>query len=80
MNGQTNYITEESWINTITAWYVHINDAYNRLFFRRGKPLRTRGPVPEFSDSEIITVSLIIETFFSGTRRSWIFFCETVLA
>ena len=66
MNGQTNYITENSWTDTITRWYVHINDAYNRLIARRGKRLRTRGPEPRFSDSEVITVSLIIETFFQG--------------
>ena len=66
MSGQTNYITEESWTDTITTWYVHINDAYNRLISKRGKRLRTRGPEPTFSDSEVITVSLIIETFFQG--------------
>ena len=65
MNGQTNYITEASWTDTITTWYV-LNDAYNRLITKRGKRLRTRGPEPEFSDSEVITVSLIIETFFQG--------------
>jgi len=66
MNGRTNYITEQTWIDTITTWYVHINDAYNRLISKRGKRLRTRGPEPDFSDSEVITVSLIIETFFQG--------------
>ncbi len=66
MNGQTNYITENSWIDTITRWYVHINDAYNRLIAKRGKRLRSRGPEPKFSDSEVITVSLTIETFFQG--------------
>lgn len=66
MSGQTNYITEVSWTDTITTWYVHINDAYNRLISKRGKRLRTRGPEPKFSDSEVITVSLIIETFFQG--------------
>ena len=66
MNGQTNYITENSWADTITSWYVHINDAYNRLIAKRGKRLRSRGPEPRFSDSEVITVSLIVETFFQG--------------
>ena len=69
MNGLTNYITETSWTDTITAWYVHINDAYNRLIIRRGVPLRSRGPEPKFSDSEIVTVSLIIETFFQGNEE-----------
>lgn len=66
MNGQTNYITDSSWTDTITSWYVHINDAYNRLIAKREKRLRARGPEPRFSDSEVITVSLIIETFFQG--------------
>ena len=66
MNGLTNYITERPWLDTITAWYVHVDDAYVRLMVRRGYPLRTSGPEPTFSDSEVITVSLIIETFFQG--------------
>ena len=66
MNGLTNYITERPWLDTITAWYVHVDDAYVRLVVRRGYPLRTSGPEPTFSDSEVITVSLIIETFFQG--------------
>ena len=56
----TNYITERPWLDTITAWYVHVDDAYVRLVVRRGYPLRTSGPEPMFSDSEVITVSLII--------------------
>ena len=28
MNGLTNYITERPWLDTITAWYVHVDDAY----------------------------------------------------
>lgn len=66
MNGLTNYITEQAWTDTITNWYVLVDDAYRRRLARRGNPLRTRGPVPEVSDSEIITIGLIIETFFQG--------------
>jgi len=66
MNGLTNYITERSWTGTITTWYVLVDDAYQRLIVRRGRPLRSRGPEPRFSDSEVVTVSLIIETFFQG--------------
>lgn len=66
MNGLTNYITECPWIDTITIWYVLVDDAYQRLIAGRGRSLRTRGPEPKFSDSEVITVSLIIETFFQG--------------
>lgn len=66
MNGMTDYITERPWADTITTWYNLVDDAYNRLIVRRGKPLRRSGPEPKFSDSEVITVSLIIETFFQG--------------
>ena len=66
MNGLTNYITEQTWVDTITNWYVLVDDAYQRLLERRGHPLRTRGPAPDVSDSEIITIGLIIETFFQG--------------
>ena len=66
MNGLTNYITEQPWEDTITTWYVLVEDAYQRWLATRGGPLRTRGPEPDFSDSEVITVALIIETFFQG--------------
>jgi hypothetical protein len=66
MNGLTDYITQQPWADTITAWYVLVDDAYQRLISRRGRPLRTSGPEPTFSDSEVITVGLIVETFFQG--------------
>jgi hypothetical protein len=66
MNGLTNYITEHLWADTITTWYVLVDDAYQRLITRLSQPLRARGPEPVFSDSEVITVSLIIETYFQG--------------
>jgi hypothetical protein len=66
MNGLTDYISQCPWEEIITAWYVLVDDAYQRLITKRGQPLRTSGPEPTFSDSEVITVSLIIETFFQG--------------
>jgi Transposase DDE domain len=66
MNGLTNYITEQPWADTITTWFTLVDDAYERLLTRRGQALRASGPEPTFSDSEVITVSLIIETFFQG--------------
>jgi len=66
MNGLTDHITERPWAESITAWYTLVDDAYQRLIAKRGKPFRTSGPEPRFSDSEVITVSLIIETFFQG--------------
>jgi hypothetical protein len=44
---------------------VVVDDAYKALEATSG-PWRQRGPEPEFSDSEVITVALMIETFFHG--------------
>ena len=66
MKGLTNYITEQSWEETITAWYTQTDDAYQAIIAQRGRPLRRRGPAPAVSDSEIMTQSLIIEVYFQG--------------
>ena len=69
MNGLTNYITEQSWEDTVTAWFVLVDDAYQCVMARRGKSLRASGPAPSFTDSEVITVALIVETFFHGNEE-----------
>jgi hypothetical protein len=66
MNGLTNYITEQPWDEIITAWYVLVDDQYQQWLAGQGGRVRTSGPEPSFSDSEVITVSLIIGTFFQG--------------
>lgn len=66
MNGLTNYITERPWTDIVTTWFVLVDDAYQRLIAKRGKRLRSSGTEPSFTDSEVITVSLILETFFQG--------------
>lgn len=66
MNGQTNYITENSWEATITTWYTHIDDEYNKIIQNITGNIRKRGPEPVLSDSEVITIGLIIETYFQG--------------
>lgn len=66
MNGLTNYITEKPWTDIVTAWFVLVDDAYQRLMAKRGHRLRASGTEPSFTDSEVITVSLILETFFQG--------------
>jgi hypothetical protein len=66
MRGLTDYITGQRWVDIITHWYVLVDDAYQRLLAKRGQRLRHSGPEPTFSDSEVITVALIIETFFQG--------------
>ncbi len=66
MNGLTDYITQQPWADTVTTWFVLVDDAYQRLIAKRGRALRATGPEPTFSDSEVITVGLILETFFQG--------------
>jgi len=68
MIGLTEYITTARWADTIVVWYVVVDDAYQQLERQHG-PWRQRGPVPTFSDSEVITVALIIETFFHGNEE-----------
>lgn len=65
MTGLTDYISEHEWVDIFLIWYVLVDDAYQQLVHMQG-PIRRRGPAPVFSDSEVITVSLIIETFFHG--------------
>ena len=69
MIGLTDYITEYRWEDIFTIWYVLIDDAYQHLLACLGRRLRQRGPEPTFSDSEVITVAMIIETFFGGNEE-----------
>lgn len=65
MTGLTDYISESIWSDIFLIWYVFIDDAYQELVRVYG-PWRRRGPQPRFSDSEVITVAVIVETFFAG--------------
>lgn len=77
MKGLTNYITESSWEDIIIFWFVHIDDGYKKVIAQRNSPLRSRGPEPKMSDSEVITVSLILETFFNGCEEiGYAFVCQ----
>jgi hypothetical protein len=77
MNGLTNYITEQSWEDSITTWYVLIENAYQRYIAKRGGPLRSRGPAPKLTDSEVITIGMIIEVFFQGHEEiGYAFVCQ----
>ncbi|MFZ5909321.1 MAG: IS982 family transposase [Chloroflexota bacterium] len=69
MNGFTKYITECPWEDIVTTWFVLVEDTYQRIVAKRGQPFRASGPAPSFTDSEVITVSLIIETFFHGNEE-----------
>lgn len=65
MIGRTNFITEACWADIMLIWFVLIDDAYQVLEQQYGA-WRRRGPAPQFYDSEVITVALLIDTFFHG--------------
>ena len=68
MTGLTEYITTARWADTMLIWLVLIDDAYQALETEYGR-WRQRGPAPSCTDSEIITVSVIIDTFFGGNEE-----------
>lgn len=72
MRGLTNYITDWAWPQIFLVWYVWVDDVFQRLY--HGQPLRRRGEAPVFSDSEVITLSLIADTFFQGHEELMITF------
>jgi hypothetical protein len=65
MLGMTNYITEARWADVFLVWYVLVDTGYQALEKGYGA-WRRSGPEPRFDDSEVITVGLIIDTFFGG--------------
>lgn len=65
MAGRTDFITEARWEDVWLIWYTLVDDVYQSLEKQYGAWRRT-GPKPVFSDSEVITVSLIIDTWFAG--------------
>lgn len=73
MTGMTDFITETRWVDTFIYWFVLIDDVYNVLEDKFGG-WRRRGPRPAFSDSEVITVALIIDTWFSGDEAKGLSF------
>jgi hypothetical protein len=67
MYGLTNYITECDWMEVLTTWFVLIDTAYRAL--GPAQRQRRRGPAPQMSDSEVITVSLFCDTYFHGSEE-----------
>ncbi len=74
MHGLTDYITACEWADVFTVWYVLVDDAYQQLY--RNVRLRHAGPSPRFSDSEVITLSLIADTYFHGNEELMVAFVE----
>jgi hypothetical protein len=76
MKGLTDYITSERWEDVFTIWYVYVDDAYKALERRYGA-WRRAGPQPEFSDSEVITIALICDTYFHSDEELCIAFVHS---
>lgn len=73
MTGVTDFITKYSWGDIFTVWYVLVDDAIKVLHTHFGE-WRTRGAKPLFSDSEVITVALISDSFFGGDEHKTLSF------
>ncbi|MCX7707321.1 MAG: transposase [Anaerolineae bacterium] len=73
MKGLTDYLTEQSWEDTIIATFVfvddHLPEAQRRIGFQR-----RRGPAPEHDDSVIITIALVAEYWFGGDEEKTLAF------
>jgi hypothetical protein len=50
MNGLTNYITQRPWLDTITIWYVLVEDVYQKVTQSNPALIRRSGPAPKFTD------------------------------
>jgi hypothetical protein len=68
MSGLTDFITESLWCGVFTIWFVLIDDTYKALERELGH-WRHAGPPPRFTDSEVITLALIIDTYFDGDEE-----------
>jgi hypothetical protein len=67
MRGLTDYITQCHWADVFTVWFVIVDDSYQVLYGQQR--LRARGPAPAFTDSEVITLSLVCDTYFHGNEE-----------
>src|SRR5436190_21884458 len=72
MHGLTDYITECDWGDIFLVWFVMVDDTYQALY--HDVPLRQSGPAPRFADSEVITLSLIADTYFHGNEELMVSF------
>lgn len=73
MTGVTDFITHYRWADIFTVWYVLVDDAFKVLHTHFGE-WRKRGAKPLFTDSEVITVALIADTFFGGDEHKTLSF------
>ena len=75
MRGLTDYITQAAWSDILTVQYVLVDDCYQQLDVHI-LPKRKFAPrgVPDFSDSEVITIALFGEMVFAGDEEKTLHF------
>ena len=73
MEGLTDYITKSNWEDILTVTYVLVDDAWPTLP-QTAVPRRQRGPAPEMSDSEVVTVALLVDSIFDGDEEKGLSF------
>lgn len=75
MKGLTDYITQSTWSDILTVSFVLIDDSYQQIDLAL-LPNRKYAPqgTPDFSDSEVITLSLFAEMVFAGDEDKTLHF------
>ena len=75
MKGLTDYITQSTWSDMLTVIYVLVDDSYKQLkpALRPERKFAPQG-MPEFSDSEVITIALFAEIIFAGDEDKTLHF------
>jgi len=73
MEGLTDYITKSDWEDIFTVTFVLVDDAWPTLPME-ALPRRRRGPAPEMSDSEVVTIALFIDSIFDGDEEKGLAF------
>jgi hypothetical protein len=73
MEGLTDYITKSDWEDVFTVTFVLVDDAWPTLP-KGALPRRRRGPAPEMSDSEVVTIALFVDSIFDGDEEKGLAF------
>jgi hypothetical protein len=73
MLGLTNYLTEQTWEDTLIATYVLVADRLDQAA-QTAKFVRTRGPAPGYDDAQVITIALVADYGFDGDEEKALHF------
>ena len=75
MLGLTDYITEQTWEDTLIATYVLVADRLDRAA-QAARFVRTRGPEPDYDDAQVITIALVTDYWFDGDEEKALHFLQ----